>query len=502
MNSSKKLADLSVRWFWVGMAVILGVSALLRFWGLTRFNTLVFDEVYYVKFANNYLTQTPFFDGHPPLSKYILAVGIWLGMQMPFGQDTVNSMAGTALSTWSYRWLNALTGTLIPLVVAAIAYLLTRRRSYTLIATALFAADGLFLVESRYALNNVYLVISGLLGQVFFLLTLHLLYRQKSEKGVSLLPNATLFAAGLCFSIAFSIKWNGLWFLFGAYLTWGAAWVLQWFERRRGTAHTIPAHPLRCLTRIHLWQMAVFLGILPLFFYWLSWIPHLQLNVGSEFWDLQQQILAYHKRIGNGPDVHRYCANWYTWLLMLRPVAYFYERAASTRDPVPSGAPLPQGAEKYIYDVHAMGNPFLWWFALAGIVLLGVMLVQHGRDWFRNQPRSLTPEAEIEAQPLQTASFWVGSYLVLNYLANLLPWVGVTRCTFIYHYMGSLVFAVLALAVLVDRWLFSTQVRLRRMGLIALALVFLAFLFWMPIYLGLPLSILEFRLRMWFPSWV
>jgi dolichyl-phosphate-mannose--protein O-mannosyl transferase len=53
-------------WLPIGLFGIFIFSFCIRFWGLGRFNTLVFDEVYYVKFANNYLTQTPFFDGHPP----------------------------------------------------------------------------------------------------------------------------------------------------------------------------------------------------------------------------------------------------------------------------------------------------------------------------------------------------------------------------------------------------------------------------------------------------
>jgi dolichyl-phosphate-mannose--protein O-mannosyl transferase len=43
---------------------------------IERFNTLVFDEVYYAKFAKDYLTKTPFFNPHPPLSQYIIAIGI------------------------------------------------------------------------------------------------------------------------------------------------------------------------------------------------------------------------------------------------------------------------------------------------------------------------------------------------------------------------------------------------------------------------------------------
>jgi dolichyl-phosphate-mannose--protein O-mannosyl transferase len=62
----------------IGLLLLWLFAVSLRFWGLERFNTLVFDEIYYVKFADQYLTGTPFFDGHPPLSKYIIAVGIWV----------------------------------------------------------------------------------------------------------------------------------------------------------------------------------------------------------------------------------------------------------------------------------------------------------------------------------------------------------------------------------------------------------------------------------------
>ena len=172
MTLSKKLSNSSIPWFGIGITSIFLVSIALRFWGLGRFNTLVFDEVYYAKFANNYLTGTHFFNAHPPLSQYIIAIGIWIGSHLPFGQDAVNGLTGSVRSTWSYRWLNALTGSFIPLVVAALAYQLNRRKSYALIAALFAAADGLFLVESRYALNNVYLVIFGLLGQLFFLVAL------------------------------------------------------------------------------------------------------------------------------------------------------------------------------------------------------------------------------------------------------------------------------------------------------------------------------------------
>lgn len=510
--------------FKLGLGAILLLALSLRFWGLGRFNTLVFDEVYYVKFAHNYLTQTPFFDGHPPLSKYLIAIGIWIGNQIPIGQDAVNTMAGAAYSTWSYRWLNALTGSLIPLVMSGLAWQLTHRHRYALLAGLFAALDGLFLVESRYALNNVYLDIFGLLGLWCVLLALD---GQHFRRG------AWLVLSGICFGASFSIKWNGLWFLLGAYGLWAAAWVihrLRWqrsarsthfdpdqpdqVDRRRGTI----ASPLENLTRLKIWQVGLNWAVIPAGFYWLSWLPHLKFNPTASFWELQKQILQYHESVGSSKEVHPYCSTWVSWLVMQRPVAYFYQITER-------GAPLPAGTStlgsapnRLIYDVHAMGNPVLWWLSTAAMILVLALLVQQACRWIfaqKNQgspapPDSLTSSAWTSAWTSEVLpsdwsvtpnDLWLALFLAINYGANLLPWVRVTRCIFLYHYMGASIFATMAIAWLVDRWL-SSPSQLREIGIASVVAIVLAFLFWLPIYLGLPLSPEEFQLRMWFPSWV
>ncbi|KAB1987234.1 phospholipid carrier-dependent glycosyltransferase, partial [Haemophilus parainfluenzae] len=62
----------------LGLAILWLAALGLRCWGLGWFHTLIFDEVYYVKFAVDYLNGKPFFDAHPPLGKYLIALGIWL----------------------------------------------------------------------------------------------------------------------------------------------------------------------------------------------------------------------------------------------------------------------------------------------------------------------------------------------------------------------------------------------------------------------------------------
>ena len=483
-----------IAWFRLGLTGIFLVSLSLRFWGLGRFNTLVFDEVYYAKFANNYLTGTPFFDGHPPLSKYLIAIGIWIGNRLPIGQDTVNSLTGSTLTTWSYRWLNALTGSLIPLVIAAIAFQLSRRRSYALIAATLAAMDGLFLVESRYALNNVYLVIFGLIGQWCLLLSL------RSSKRL----NFFLITSGVFFAASASIKWNGLWFLMSAYFLWGIGWMfrgLNWLGRkskqtREIPSNSLPTSPLYRLTQINLFSFLLCFAIVPFVFYWLVWLPHLRLNPEFDFLEVQRQILSYHQRIGSGMDIHPYCSTWYSWILMLRPVAYYYQVVDSIADPLPTGkSTLALETGRFVYDVHAIGNPALWWFSTVAIIFLIWILLEH---W-----KVLPSLASIHAPQLSfllPQELWVALFLFVSYIANLLPWMPVSRCVFLYHYMGSSVYATMGLAWFIDRWFRTREFRAIGIGVIVICAI--GFVFWMPIYLGLPLTKLEYQWRMWLSSWV
>lgn len=498
----------------LGLVGIFLISLALRFWGLDRFNTLVFDEVYYAKFGNNYLTHTQFFDGHPPLGKYMIALGMWLSSHFPFWQEPVNGLSGSLRSPWSYRWINALSGAFIPLIIANIAYQLSYRRSFALIAGLFAALDGIFIVESRYALINIYIVLFGLLGQLLFLLALA---KQRQFY---------LVLSGIAFGASLATKWNGLFFLAGIYLIWSIGWIYQLITSGNQARNVIkqlfyfslkslprqqPINnsslvPLQKLTQINFWQIIFFLGIIPSVVYSLLWIPHLQINTKYGFIAVHKEILAFHERLGgNTPTVHPYCAAWYKWPLMTRPMAYYFQSAKSINDPLPVlGPPLPSGTGKVFYDVHAMGNPFLWWLGVAALLfLLGMLLAPFIISIVQRKRLSLPAKLSVDT--------WIGLYLVLNYAVNLLPWVRVTRCVFIYHYMTAVVFAFLAIAWFVDQCFRSHYLRLqylgitislRDIGITISLLIIAAFIFWLPVYLGLPLSPQGYQLRMWFKSWI
>ena len=384
------------------LGLIFLVSLGLRFWNLGQFNTLVFDEVYYAKFANNYLTRTPVFNSHPPLTEYLIALGMWLYSSFQASPDITNDLTGSWGSTISYRWLNALTGSFFPLILGAIAYQLTHRRSQAIIITLLAAMEGLFLVESRYALNNIYLVTFGLLGHLFFLLFVN------QSKYIYL----TL--SGIFSGASATIKWNGLGFLLGIYLLIFLVYISQHFRS------LFELNNLEIFAKIKLVKPYLLLFnflIVPIVTYAILWIPYLLLNTEYSLWVLHQKIWSFHQNIGSSFDVHPYCSKWYSWLVMGRPIAYFYE----TKNTL-SGTT--------IYDVHAMGNPILWWLATGSIIILSFFLLI------------------IIFKKKYNYYFAFLLFILINYCSNLLPWILVSRCTFLYHYMSAYSFALLGIGLI------------------------------------------------------
>ncbi|MEA5509903.1 phospholipid carrier-dependent glycosyltransferase [Crocosphaera sp. UHCC 0190] len=459
MNGSK-FNHIFSRWFPLAVGGIFFLSLILRFWHLGQFNRLVFDEVYYAKYANYYLIGKDFFNSHPPLSQYIIAIGIWLGSHFPASPDITNNLTGSFRSTLSYRWINAFVGSFLPLIVGAIAYQLTHRRSYTIIVAFLAAMDGLFLVESRYALNNIYLVIFGLLGHLLFLLFLNrtnYLY---------------LTISGIFFGTAAAVKWNGLGFLFGIYLiiflVYFKSILNKYFRSNKLIINNWGVFEIIKSLKISL--LAFNLLIIPLFIYSILWLPHLLMNPQYDWWEVQQKIWKFHHNIGADSSVHPYCSKWYTWLVMVRPVAYFYERTKTESGTI-------------IHDVHAMANPVLLWLSTGAIlvILLVFILGKSKKICYKNNGLFI--------------------YILINYLTNLLPWIKVSRCTFFYHYMPSYVFSWLALGWIIEQCLNSKLIFCRRLGIVIILSIFIAFIYWLPIYIGLPLSQQGFNMRM-LSNWI
>jgi dolichyl-phosphate-mannose-protein mannosyltransferase len=421
------------------------VTLLAHFWRLDAINEFVFDEAYYPKFALDYLQGKPLFDAHPPLGKYIIALGIQQFGYNPFG----------------YRFFNAIAGSLIPIITCLLAYqlsttgLLPRNSSSTtwaLLAGWFTALDGLLLVESRLGLINIFIVLFGMLSQLCMVLAL----KQQRQRWF------WTIATGIMLGATCSVKWSGLAYLAGI----GTIALIVWWRYGQ---------------RLSLWQVLVSVVIMPIATYLLVWVPHLFINPASNLLELHSQILGFHLNLGanKSEPVHPYCSVWWSWPLMLRPIAYYYKTH-------------PNGTISYI---NAMGNPILYWLGAIAI-LLGLIgcLYQLRNIWVRDG---------WAAGKLNSHQFpiYIPLYLVASYAGHYLPWSLSRRCIFLYHYMPASVFAFMAIAY-VTAW-GSTQAMtdLPKMSKYIVVAIALAFIFWLPIYIGLPITEFHRRLLIWFTSW-
>jgi dolichyl-phosphate-mannose--protein O-mannosyl transferase len=420
--------------------VIALVAFATRFWNLDGTADVVFDEVYYPKFAQNYLRGETLFDAHPPLAKYIIAIGIKIFGYAPFG----------------YRCMTALAGSLLPLITYELFWQLSDRRGWSWLAGWFIAMDGLLLVESRFGLINIYILLFGMLSHLCIVLAL----KRSRQRWFWVL------ATGLMLGASISVKWTGLAYVVGLIALMGYAW-----SRYRQT--------------LNVFQILIGLIILPIAFYFVEWIPHLLINPERDIWELHRQILGFHQNLGVGKTepIHPYCSPWWSWVLLIRPVAYFFEMRPNSM----------------VQFVHAMGNPLLYWLSAISL-LLGLSFLVASKIRF---PPKLITQINLEYSSKSPSTlFWLTLYVITSFLAHWLPWSLSKRCIFLYHYMPASVFAFATLALLVSLMWRSPLPELRRLGSGIVATITIAFIFWLPIYIGLPISSGYLPVLMWLTSWI
>jgi dolichyl-phosphate-mannose-protein mannosyltransferase len=121
-------------------AVALGVWARLYHLGFP--SRILWDEKYFPAMADKYLHGVYQFDLHPPLGKFIIAVGTLLLGNEPLGWRIMPTVFGLAL---------------LPLAAALGWYCLKERIGAMLVVT-FFAVETIFIVNSRTGVMDIFLV--------------------------------------------------------------------------------------------------------------------------------------------------------------------------------------------------------------------------------------------------------------------------------------------------------------------------------------------------------
>ncbi|MCF8167378.1 MAG: phospholipid carrier-dependent glycosyltransferase [Rhodoferax sp.] len=108
---AKAPSDLRPRFFFWSLLLLQVASLGLHFYGLSRFNTLVFDETSYARYGHNYFNHLPTFDAHPPLGKLLIGAGMWLADLWGYSTaEPTNLLSGAERAPWANRWVHALFG--------------------------------------------------------------------------------------------------------------------------------------------------------------------------------------------------------------------------------------------------------------------------------------------------------------------------------------------------------------------------------------------------------
>ena len=442
------------------LVVILLSSVVVHFLFFGHPNKTVFDEVHFGKFISGYFTHEYFFDIHPPLGKLLISgMGYLAGFQPGFSFAEIGQKFPDNIYLW-LRLLPTLAGVLLPLVIFFLVLRLGLSRIAAFTAAMLVVFENALLVQSRFILLDSFLLLFG-----FSALLAYFKYAQENKI-------LYLFLSGALAALSFSVKWTGATFLAIALILFFAnksTWKLS-FQVIRGLCALVLV-PLAIYFSI----FAIHLGLLTKSgpgdaFMSLGFQKTLAgstvnaegykpLGLMTKFAELNLKMYGANTNLTAG---HPYSSKWYTWPLMARPIYYWHENSTDTA-----------GEESRIYF---SGNPVVWWASTAAIIY---SLFVMARDIVTRKPKN------------KTLAFLGGAFLF-----NLLPFIGITRVMFLYHYMIGLVFAIMALVYLIDK-----QPSKNKVFIVLLIASFLSFLFFSPLTYGLPLTNSAYHLRVWLPSW-
>ncbi len=413
------------------------------------YNGMYFDELYHARTAFEHLYGLdPYENSHPPLGKIFIMLGVWIFGMNAFGWRVVGTLFGIGM---------------VPLMYV-FAKRLLKKPELALFAAGIFTFDFMHFAQTRIATIDTY-------GVFFIILMYYYMYQYYTMNFHADGLKKTLKPLGLCgifFALGCASKWICIYAGAGLAVIFFMSLYQRYKEHSMAAEHD-EASPLaapdafkRNAVRTLLFAV-VFFVVIPVIVYVLSYIPYMLSTENphdlKSIWGVQEFMFNYHSNL---TDTHPFQSSWWSWPLDLRPI-WFYSGNA------------PEGM---VSAISSFGNPIVWWSALLGTICL-VVSCARGRIKFNAE-----------------------TVIILVGLASqFVPWIPITRATFIYHYFASVPFIILALAYMIGKFEEEGGKRRRhlRYGIFIGAVVLFALFY--PLLSGTPISRDYAETLKWLPSW-
>ena len=382
--------------------VLICLSLLIRFAYLSYPSQVVFDEVGFGKFVTAYgWTGERFFDIHPPHGKLLItAVAKIGGYHGSINFANIGNVCAESIAP--LRFLPALASSLIPALVYILLFQLGASNPAAFLGAVLITFDNAFVVQSRVIGLDMILIF-------FILSSLSALLASGTSEGVKKMSWIAL--SGMTSGLAVGTKFTGL-----AAVALAIVILLDRFSRNKTLR-------LRLQDVFH---FGIFVGAAT-GIYLLGWVIHFHLlnlpGSGDAFFVpagrlIQDTINLNHIMLNANAGIkatHPYSSFWWQWPMMVKPIYYW----ANGNN-----------------GIYLLGNPVLWW-GVGGVFtwLMGYLIF--------GRARNITTEHIADKSPMLWAP-------IAGYLISIIPLVPVDRPLFLYHYLPSLTFSLLASVLWLD----------------------------------------------------
>ncbi len=409
-------------------------------------NGTYFDEIYHPRSAYELLHGMEYYETtHPPLGKIIISLGIALFGMVPFG----------------WRFMGILFGILMLPALYILLKKMFKRTSLAAIGTLLFASDFMHYSLTRLGTIDSYpvlfIILMYLCMYVFASNLRHNItlygkdFQNNDERRKIYLP---LLLCGIFSGAGIASKWIAVYSLIGL----SVLFFIEYFMAAKTLG--IKSSEFKAFTlKIGFWCILCFI-IIPFGIYLLSYIPVAN-SQGKDLFtamaESQEYMLSYH---GGLEATHPYSSKWYEWIIDKRPLLAYYEVMG----------------ENSHAAITVMGNPLLWWSGILAFLYSIYRMIKTKN---------------------RTALF-----IIIGLLSQLLPWVFVSRCTFIYHYFASVPFIIMLIVYSIKE-LLAQRGNLKYGVFVFVTLCIISFILFYPVLTGIevPNGYTDNILK-WFNSWV